>query len=792
MIPPVTTTMGHLRGLTAVAQYINGLCLLLLALLLPMAASAHDLEQGGIYYNLESDHAVVAPGTFPYTGNVVIPDAVPHQGHDYPVTAISPAAFRDCSDLTSVYIPSSVTAIGEHAFAGCTALDSVAISDLAAWCRIDFSAESSNPCYRAHHLYLDGEEIIDLVIPDSVTAVNSYAFTGCESIVSVSIPCRVTSIGLSTFSSCPSITSITVAGDNPSYDSRDSCNAIIVTATGILMTGCQKTVIPPTVTAIGSWAFSGCSSLTGIHIPDSVTEIGLESFYNCSSLIGVNIPNSVTRIGYQAFYGCSSLRSIHIPASVRAIGSSALEYCSSLGSISVANGNRRYDSRDDCNAIIETDGNTLIAGCMNTIIPATVEAIDDYAFSGQSALRGIDIPDSVTSVGDYAFRGCSSLRNVSIPEGLTSIGASAFFDCSMLNRIDIPASVSSIGSFALEHCQALYSITVADGNPVYDSRDSCNAIIETATGVLIAGCMRSTIPATVTAIGDNAFSGCIMLTRADIPASVTSIGHYAFTGCSSLSSVSIPNTVTHIGDAAFSGCSALTRLDIPNSVTRLGHAVFTGCSSLESITLPKSMTAIGDYEFYGCSMLKAITIPNSVKSIGEAAFRGCLMLGSISIPKSVTTIGGSAFRECPSLTAISVASGNPGYDSRGGCNAIIESGTGRLVAGCRNTVIPASVTAIGYAAFDGCVFLTDLTIPPTVTFIGSKAFNNCPGLKEVVCDIAHPSLVATAPDAFKLPSGEYADRTLHVPAASASSYQTTAPWSNQFGNIVETPPITKN
>lgn len=757
----------------------------LLALVLPGNMIAQNLEIDGIFYRINGDHAVVTPGIYPYNGDVTIPTTISHNGMVYPVTAIDAVAFRDCSALTSISMPASITEVGEYAFAGCTALDSVDISDLGAWCGIEFASESANPCYHAHHLYLQRNEITDLVIPDSVLSIGSFAFSGCSSINSVFIPSTVKEIGISPFSNCTSLSTINVAGDNPNYDSRDSCNAIIWTASGVLIAGCRNTVIPSTVTAIGNWAFNGCTELTHIFIPGSVTRIGYESFYRCSSLIGVNIPNTVTNIGYQAFYGCSSLRSIHIPGSVKGIGSSAFEYCPSLMSMSVSPDNARYDSRDECNAIIETDDNTLIAGCRTSTIPSTVTAIGDYAFSGCTTLAGIDIPASVNSMGDFAFRGCSALRSAGIPEGVASIGASAFFDCTALQRVEIPSTVTSIGSYALEHCPAIYSMSVAADNPCYDSRDSCNAIIETASGTLIAGCMNSTIPETVKAIGNNAFSGSFMLTEVTIPKSVTVIGDEAFAGCTSLSSISIPNSVTAIGDAAFSGCSALTALDIPNSVARIGQAAFGGCSSLERISLPKLVTAIGDYEFYRCTMLQDITIPNAVTSIGTCAFRGCLSLAAIHIPKSVTHIGLSAFRECPSLTGITVARGNPAYDSREGCNAIIESTSRTLIAGCRNTVIPSSVNAIGYAAFDGCVFLQSITIPESVTAIGRKAFNNCPALKDVVCRIADPAQAVTALDAFRLPSGDYTGRVLHVPAGSAAAYQTHSAWQPCFDVITE-------
>lgn len=211
-------------------------------------------------------------------------------------------AFYRCHNLVSVNIPDSVTSIGKSAFDGCKSLTSVHITDLAAWCNIDFgdSALSGPP----HNLYLNGELVTDLVIPNSVTSMGRYAFTGCSSLTSVTIPNSVTSIGVAAFSGCSSLTSV---------------------------------AIPNSVTSIGLWAFSRCSSLTSITIPDSVTSIGEDSFKGCSSLTSVTIGKSVTRIVSGAFAGCSSLTSITIPNSVTRIGKEVFCRCSSLTSVTIEN-----------------------------------------------------------------------------------------------------------------------------------------------------------------------------------------------------------------------------------------------------------------------------------------------------------------------------------------------------------------------------------------------------------------------------------------------------------------------
>ena len=382
--------------------------------------------------------------------------------------------------------------------------------------------------------------------------------------------------------------------------------------------------IPNSVTSIGRDAFIDCSSLTSVTIPNSVTSIGRTAFQNCSSLTSITIPNSVTSIGDWAFFYCSSLTSVTIPNSVTSIGYMAFSSCSTLTSIVVESGNTTYDSRDNCNAIIETATNTLIAGCQNTIIPNSVTSIGSSAFSGRSSLTSITIPESVTSIEDAAFEECSSLTSVTIGNSVTSIGSSAFSWCSSLTSITIPSSVTSIEYNAFSCCSGLTSIVVELGNTTYDSREKCNAIIETATNTLIKGCQNTIIPESVTSIGDHAFSLC-SFTSITIPNGVTSIGTYAFFLCSSLASIDIPNCVTSIGGGAFDGCTSLTSVIIPNSVTSIGGLAFYVCTSLESVTIGNSVSNIGRMAFADCSSLDTITClamtPPAL--LGEDVFDGC-------------------------------------------------------------------------------------------------------------------------------------------------------------------------
>ena len=498
-----------------------------------------------------------------------------------------------------------------------------------------------------------------------------------------------------------------------------------------------------TIDSVGYMAFQYCETLTSITLPNNVASIGKHAFYYCSSLIAIAIPNSVTHIDYWVFRGCSSLTSITIPSSVISINKS-FEGCNSLESITVAADNSVYDSRNNCNAIIETATNTLILGCKNTSIPNTITAIGESAFSNNSSLTSITIPNSVTSIGERAFLNCSSLTSITIPNSVTSIGESAFWGCESFASITIPKSVTSIGDDAF-NCRNLKSITVTSGNSVYDSRNNCNAIIETATNTLIRGCKNTTIPNGVISIAKHAFQYCINLTSIIIPNSVETIGTEAFYSCFSLSSITIGNNVTRIEDGAFSGC-ALNSVNIPNSVTHIGEYAFSNCDMV-SVSIPEGITSISKGTFWDCRNMASITIPNSVTSIGEAAFRFCSSLSAINIPNSVTSIGSyafgnnssiksvtihsgvksigrGAFAHCYSLESIVVESGNNVYDSRENCNAIIETATNTLIAGCKNTTILDGIKGIGEVAFAGCSF-SSIAIPNSVTNIGEEAFAQC-------------------------------------------------------------------
>ena len=295
-----------------------------LVVLLSLPILAVEVEIDGINYELVSklkQATVIAKSSGKYSGEVVIPESVEHEGAAYSVTSIGWDAFRDCTGLTSVTIPNSVTSIGDYAFRKCSGLTSVHISDIAAWCNIDFvNHYNSNPLYYAHHLYLNGEEVKDLVIPNSVTSIGERAFSSCYGLTSVTIPNSVTSIGKAAFNACSALTSVTIGNSVTSIGDYAFRNC----------SGLTSVTIPNSVTSIGNSAFDGCSGLTSVTIPNSVTFIEEYAFQNCSGLTSVTIPNSVTGIHWCAFANCTGLTSVTIGNRVTSISWSAFHNCPEL------------------------------------------------------------------------------------------------------------------------------------------------------------------------------------------------------------------------------------------------------------------------------------------------------------------------------------------------------------------------------------------------------------------------------------------------------------------------------
>ncbi len=680
------------------------------------------------------------------------------------VKYIEERGFYKCTGLTSVTIPNSIDSIGYQAFYNCTGLTSVHIDDLTAWCKIKFNNLRSNPTNYAHKLYLNGELIKDLVIPEDIEKIQDNAFYGCDSLISVTIPNNVTSIGDYAFCECTKIKDITNYAATPQAIksnvwgslNKSSCTLHIPAASinlykaangwkdftkievlpnydvdvvvwnltdSVLTISGAGTMTDYSSTSSIPW-YSYRSSIKSVVIEEGVTSIGDYAFYGCSSLTSVTISNSVTSIGYRAFYNCSSLTSITIPDGVTSIGYSAFYNCSSLTSI--------------------------------------------------------DIPNSVTSIGEWAFYNCSSLTSIDIPNSVTSIGYSAFYNCSSLTSVTIPNSVTSIGEEAFSGCSSL---------PVTDNLRYADTYL---VGAVDKSLSSYSIKEGTKWIGNGAFSGCSSLTSVTIGNSVTSIGSSAFYGCSSLTSVEIPENVTSIGIRAFAGCDSLKHVfwnarscNNYYSLENLffsnygdgGEAdVISSSNHIETFVFGDSVQHIPGWLCYGMSTLTTIEIPNSVTSIGNRTFYNCSSLTSIIVKsKTPATLGYDAFNStnnCPINVPIGTVNAYKSswgeYASRivassvsGTCGDSLTwtfnpqdgmltiNGTGamdnwtewysdyakapwyELRSYIKSVSLPEGLTNIGNDAFFNCSSLTSIEIPNSVTSIGNYAFYNCSSLTSI-------------------------------------------------------------
>ena len=757
--------------------------------------------------------------------------------------------------------------------------------------------------------------LTSVILPNSITSIGNDAFNSCHKLISVPIPYSVKNISYAVFRDCFSMTDIYVDDSNTNYCSVD----------GVLFSHDKKVLvaypdgkqgaysIPNSVIEIGNCAFSSCKGLTSVLIPNSVTIIGFDAFYECRALSSLTIPNSVTTIRYAAFTFCTGLTSITIPSSVTNMEYFVFDGCTGLTSMIVDSDNPKYDSRENCNAIIETNTNSLVYGCKSTVIPNGVTSISWGAFRRNTSLTTINIPNSVNYVGHEVFQGCEGLTSVTIGNRMIDISNSAFEWCTSLTSVTImqetPPSFhpfpneSNATLYVPYGCKAKYeaadywknfkkieemesrpvtsialnkttlrltegenetlSVTYtpadADGRSVTWTSSNGNVATVDAQGKVTA-VAEGTAIITATSVNGK-IAQCVAIVEndtenisfADPNVKAVCIENWDTDGngklsyaeaaaVSSLSEVFRDNKditsfeelqyftgLTEICDNAFSECAELTSVVIPDNVTRIGEGAFWCARKLSSVNIPKNVKRIEFGAFFNCYSLNSIELPNGIESIDIWAFYGP-RLNSITIPSSLVYLGNNrgydrTFADCSCyMNSMVVEEGNPVFDSRNNCNAIIETNTNTLLFGCSNTVIPNDITNIGqYAFFDckdmesidlpdnlvsisgsafsGCSGLRTVKIPDRVITIGHGGFNNCHSLTSVtipkgvttidivfsncenlttVIEMREEPPVIIGPDAFT----NYANATLYVPYGCKAKYEEADYWKD-FKEIVE-------
>lgn len=581
--------------------------LLLLIAFMPMFAMAYgyDFVVDGLYYKITSSSDLTVEVTYKtmtkryekingfqrefytyisdYSGDITIPTSIVYKDKQYKVTGIGSNAFSDCEKLTSVNIPNSVFSIGYGAFRNCKELISIKIPRSV---NSPIDMETFKGCSKLTTVELSDRitvigayafdsccSLTTSIIHDAVKEIGPAAFRGCSGLKTLNIPKSVTTIGNDAFNGCSGLASITIPNSITKIGWRafEGCSGDLMLNCDILQHSTSEGVfqystfnkieIGPDVRTIARNHFQGCKVLTTLTIPNTVTFIGSNTFAYCDirKLVLNCSLRSFTYDTWGSFYW-AHFDEVEIGNDVEYLGNSF--YCSStnhltisgvnagvphlavMESIKVLPGNKNYDSRGDCNAVIRTSDNTLVLGCGNTIIPTSVTSIGYSAFNRCSELKNITIPHSVTSIGSYAFSGCTGLAYITIPNSVTSIGTEAFSGCTGLTSIAIPNSVTvtnyDYGVFA--NCTSLTTVTLSNSMTVLPLRF---------------------------------FENCTSLTSVIIPNSVTCIDEKVFANCSSLSSVVIPNSVTDIRELAFSSCLKLRKVKCKAIVPpTLGNNVF--------------------------------------------------------------------------------------------------------------------------------------------------------------------------------------------------------------------------
>ena len=761
-------------------SFRSALLLLLLLGTIPIA-SGQTFWYKGIQYSAtgENTACVVESWSTPYSGDIVIPSHViavadsydRRLDHPFVVTAVDYNAFYNCSELTSIVLPNTVKTIGSNAFSGCTKLTSVTLS-------------SSLETIRSS-AFQNCSALRSIVIPNSVRTVEWNAFYNCISLTNVVLSDNITELA-TTFTGCSSLTTVKMPANLVSLNGTfKGCSSL------------ESIILPGSLSTIGENTFQNCSSLTSVYIPNSVTKIGEYAFAN-TKLTSLEIPSTLTQIDNYAFYDCNQLTSITSRAVDPPLMANRNCFAEDLYSLATLNtplaSVNTYKSKDWWNLFNNIVGNESLnnvydftSGGIYYLKVSDNEVHVTYKNTSYNSYSGsVTIPAtvsnggktySVTAISSNAFKGCTGLTSVSLPSTITKIAAGAFSGCSGLTNLAIPVNVTAIASGAFEGCSGITQLTW-NAKHCWSNGDMATGNINKVTigsevEVLPIGFVKNsritalTIPATVTAIGKNAFQGCSGLTSLTVPENVTYIGEYAFSGCSALttltwnarecwsngnmhtgnlsqvtignnvivvpdgfasgsniSSVTFPNTVKHIGASAFSGCTSLGELNLPSALESIGAYAFNYCSAIQQLTIPTRVMAIGECAFEGCEGIKQltwnaqncfsngnlsaynitqVTIGNEVKSIPHNFVNGS-QITSVIIPNSVDTIGNYAFSDCSALSSLSMGS---------------------------------SVTSIGEGAFYNCSALSSLNIGPSVASIGEWAFYGCSALESITVDNAN-------------------------------------------------------
>ncbi len=409
-----------------------------------------------------------------------------------------------------------------------------------------------------------------------------------------------------------------------------------------------------TLTDIGLEAFRNCSGLTSVTFGSGVTTIGEAAFRNCTGLTSIVIPDNVTTLAKMCFFGCSNATSLTVGSGVSSIANEAFSFTSRLSTITVDANNTTYDSRNSCNAIIETASNKLMAGCKDTVMPSSVTSTHYCAFSGCSNMQSITIGSGMAAFGNYTFYKCTSLASITFNSTTTvpTVGTGVFNDVASTGTV--------YGQAGLDYSTIMAALPA--GWTLVQPQPNNEIWYTTSNSQTIAPYNLKGVNNNNLTVVSNTYSGGkgVMKMSGDIYGTVNS-----FASQPTLTSISLPSTLTTIGDSCFINCANLTTVTIPDSVTSIGNSAFNNCSSLASITIPDNVTVLNQSLFGGCSSLASVVIGESVALFGMYVFYSCTSLASITftsttiVPELDQTRPGQIFYHVPSGGTVY---GKPGLD----------------------------------------------------------------------------------------------------------------------------------
>jgi hypothetical protein len=554
---------------------------------------------------------------------------IPESYDDIPITTIKKDAFADCSKITSIRIPKTITYIGSDAFSGCAQLREIFISNKDTY--ITKSAFASCPIKSAqvpsaHIEILPTAELEEIYLLDGT--VEDSAFSGFYSLRTVAIVGDV-SFEENALYGCSAITFKLPPEKIKSFSQKEKVYSLIV----------APSLVENPSMVISIKAFDGYTTLGNVTFePCEVPYIFNEgAFENCiatsftidASLLG-SIPTTTETLtitsGDVKYLGTTrnlNLKMLIIRPEVTSIEDSAFRECTSLTSVSVL-------------AKVDKIKSYTFYKCSNLTsieLSSTIKTLGQNSFAYCSSLGQIDLGSSIATIEKNAFKDCKALASVRVKSNVKSIGESAFENCTALTTLNIGSGLNSLDLSAFMGCTSIKFITIDEANTAYAFENGAllTANKKTLIKFVNAEATEYTVPDTVEVINAQAFYGNLLLESIIISNSVKTIGAEAFLNCQALKSITLGTGIETIEKSTFKNCEALESITLSSSIKVIGKDAFYGCSALASVTLNDTLTEIGATAFYGCDALSTITIPKSVKMVGERCFASCDSLETIYI-----------------------------------------------------------------------------------------------------------------------------------------------------------------